>query len=160
MSERPLKVLVIEDDAMLRGAIIEALGRDKQISTCEASGLIEGARLARTERQLVALVDLGLEDASGTEAVEVLVRTLPGAAIAVITGASGEVREACRAAGAHKVIEKGSTESYGDGLISSIHEAVASRDAQLLCAIPKARIEKIDAMVDRILEKQKTKPPD
>ncbi len=131
MNERPLKVLVVEDNDALREAFADQLRRDPAITTCEASTLVQGAKLARKQERFVVLIDLTLEDAKELEAVHVMKRIIPGATLVVVTGASEEIRKACLLLGVHGVIEKASPDSWGQGLIDAVRRAVKVHDDEI-----------------------------
>ncbi|HSY15568.1 MAG TPA: fused response regulator/phosphatase [Jatrophihabitantaceae bacterium] len=81
-----LRLLVIEDDAGDRAYLSECLAElgAQPGSITWATLLADGLR-AIAERPDCVLVDLGLADASGMQAVETLVSAAPGAAVVVLT---------------------------------------------------------------------------
>ncbi len=148
-----IKAIVIEDNEVHRHAVAEFLGRDPHITSVEAATLLEGARLAMNEPRVLLLVDLtlpvgdGISVTSGTEAIEVMQRMIPGATRVVITG-DETAKEACLKAGAHAVIIKGTPESYGDGLIRALNRAVVFHETELLAAPAKESSARIQQIVD------------
>ncbi len=98
---RPLRVLLVDDSEAVRftmGAIMELAGH--QVIT--ASSLAEArARLGEAAFD-IAVVDVHLDDGLGSELIPEIRRRMPGAAIALLSGAAvlGEV-------GADVVLEKG-----------------------------------------------------
>lgn len=130
-TDRPLRVLVVEDNPTLRRAFSVALSNDPGIVTDEAGDLAEAVAAAKSIHRPVLLVDLGLPGAAGTEAVSVLRATAPEATLVVITG-DGTAGPDAIAAGAHEVIVKGSAESHGAKLTEAVRRAVARHDAALL----------------------------
>lgn len=128
---RPLKAIVIEDDPTLCRMFAEVLSSDPGIDSDQARTLAEGLVLCQAEKHLVLLVDLGLPDAHGTEAVPVLRKTVPGATLVVVTG-SADLTDDALEAGAHAVIVKGSPESHGAGLVRTVRQAVINHENELL----------------------------
>ena len=85
-AEAQIRVLVVDDEAMVRRVTVRALARSG-IATAEASSVSEArALLARDTRFHVALVDRHLTDAPGRELVPTLRATCPDAAVVFLTG--------------------------------------------------------------------------
>lgn len=153
---RPLKVIVIEDDKTLRQGLATTLEQDEGIVTVQAETLMEGAQLAIKERRVVALIDLSLADATGTDAVNVMTKLLPGATIVVITGSDDQnLLDSAIRNGAHKVIQKGSPESYGQGLIDAVRHAVISHETKIMAAPTHESLGEAKTLVRAILEQSK-----
>lgn len=132
---RPLKVIVVEDNTALREGLVHTLEKDPDISTVQAETLNDAAMLALKERRVVALIDLTLSDATGADAVNVMAKLLPGATIVVITGTDDQnTLDSAIRHGAHKIIQKGSSESYGQGLIDAVRHAVLTHEMKIMQA--------------------------
>lgn len=99
------RVLIVEDNptqaALLAGLLPE-------YNTTTVRTLRDAVEESRIRPPFDAVIlDLGLPDAEGTEAVEVVARACPRAAIVVYTGEDpDEVLEDCLGAGADEVIGK------------------------------------------------------
>lgn len=82
------KVLIVEDDPTIRTMVIRALGaRGHAVAT--AANALAGLQLAVAERPEVVLLDLGLPDLDGREALRML-RAVSPVPIIVVTAAGGE----------------------------------------------------------------------
>lgn len=102
----PPRVLLVEDDETLLDAyrvVLSAAGLE--VST--ASTAEDASERLRHEAADVVVLDLGLPDLSGPDAVARLRGEAPGARLVVLTGASGEaIRERCARAGADDFLVK------------------------------------------------------
>ncbi len=148
MPQRLLRVIVVEDNKALCQAYSDILESDKQITAVQAHDLPEAVQLCRREPQVVMLVDLGLPSASGMDAITMMRKENPGATMVVITG-DVDARPAALAAGAHEVIVKGSPESYGDGLILAVRNAVRVHDAELLFVKGQAILDRTEQRIEQ-----------
>lgn len=142
MVNRPLKAVVVEDNETLCRMFAENLRADPLIRTVQAGTLQAGLELARAEPHPVLLVDLGLPDATGTDAVPALRRAAPGATLVVITG-DPDLKDDALLAGAHAVIVKGTPESHGDGLVHAVRAAVINHELELMNAPANRRLERV-----------------
>jgi DNA-binding response OmpR family regulator len=88
------KVLIVEDDATIRTAVIRALGQ-RGHAVSSAPSALEGLQLAVAEPPDVVLLDLGLPDLDGRELLRML-RAVSRVPIIVVT-ASGAEAEMVRA---------------------------------------------------------------
>ncbi len=129
--DRKINCIIIEDDIPLREAFREALERDPNITVKEAGDIEQGGRLARQEPQVVVLADLGLPDGRGIDVINVVRHENPGAVIVVITG-DERIKTEALAAGADHVIIKATIESFGDGLIKAVRDAVDAHEIALI----------------------------
>ncbi len=128
LAKGPVRVLLVEDDegdAMLVAEMLE--DADESYELTRARSIRETLPLLIDGIQCV-LVDLGLPDAEGLEAVELILKSAPGAALVVLTGLADKSRglEAV-AAGAQDYLVKGEV----DGLLlgRAIRYAVQRRGA-------------------------------
>ena len=79
-------VLMVDDHPVLRHGLAALLtAEDWAGRVVEASGAVEGARLAILERPQLAIVDLGLPDGSGIGLITRIRQTVPDCAIVVLT---------------------------------------------------------------------------
>jgi len=132
MSDHPdddraaVRLLLVEDDAgdavLTRELLLDAglemsLGRTMNLADAEAR--------AASEADCV-LLDLGLPDAGGLDAVTRVRSAAPDVAIIVLTGLDdAERREQALAAGAHDYIVKGTVE--GEELAAAVATAIERR---------------------------------
>lgn len=81
------RVLIVEDDDLLRGALREVLERFGY-QVCEAGNGVQALRRAEAEQPHLILMDLGLPDGDGLEFAQALRRHPPtmGIPIAILTG--------------------------------------------------------------------------
>ncbi|NWH08178.1 MAG: response regulator transcription factor [Alphaproteobacteria bacterium] len=63
----PKRVLLIDDDALLRGSIAEQLEIDEDFSTEQAASGAQGVEMARAGHYDIILLDVGLPDLDGRE---------------------------------------------------------------------------------------------
>ena len=79
-------ILIIDDDDDLRGALIEQMSLYEEFETLEASCAATGVQLARNSRVDLLLMDVGLPDMDGREAVKLLRKGGFTAPIIMLTG--------------------------------------------------------------------------
>jgi DNA-binding NarL/FixJ family response regulator len=91
MSDHPLRILVAEDQAIVRDGLAALVGyqRDMQIVGCAADGE-EAVRLYRELRPDVTLMDLRMPRLGGVEAIEAICATDPEARVLVLTTFDGD----------------------------------------------------------------------
>jgi DNA-binding NarL/FixJ family response regulator len=118
LTETETTVLVVEDDAMVRGWLQLAFEGSEFRIVGEASSLAEAEELIERRRPAVLLVDYRLPDGVGTELVRVLRRRGVETPILLVTAAhEAGFNEAARAAGAQgSVLKTGRSEELLDGL--------------------------------------------
>ncbi len=112
MSEREVSVLLVEDDAMVRGWVRLSLQGSEFRLAGEASSAVEALELAERRHPDLLLVDYRLPDRVGTELVREL-RQQGVSAAAVLMTANNErgLNEAAREAGAQgSVLKTGNSE--------------------------------------------------
>ncbi|WP_399935571.1 response regulator [Streptomyces kanamyceticus] len=82
----PIRVLLADDEAMIRAGVraILAAGGDIEV-VAEAADGREAVSLAQAHRPDVALLDIRMPRLDGLAAGEEIVRTVPGAAVAMLT---------------------------------------------------------------------------
>jgi DNA-binding NarL/FixJ family response regulator len=107
MSEAALKVLVVDDHAVVQWGFRMLLGRQPWIERCAAAEVPEEAlELAARMRPDVALVDLFLGERSGAELCEAIREASPATRVLLISGVGWISPEAAKAAGASGFISK------------------------------------------------------
>lgn len=89
------RVLVVEDDAVYREAVVRALVRSGYEAS-SAAGVAEAEQAAAADPPELAVVDLRLGDGSGIDVVVALVREAPACRIVMLSG-HGTVRSAVEA---------------------------------------------------------------
>jgi DNA-binding NarL/FixJ family response regulator len=107
MSEPALKVLVVDDHAVVQWGFRMLLGRQPWIQRCRVAATPEeGLELAGRMRPDVALVDLFLGERSGAELCEAIREASPNTRVLLISGVGWISPEAAKAAGASGFISK------------------------------------------------------
>jgi len=108
---QPLRVLVVEDDAVDRKFLVRSLRRAESEVAIEQAADLAGAREKLTSHRFdCILTDLRLPDGEGTELIE----ETP-AAVVVITGGDGRDARDALAAGAQDWLDKGQVTSHSVG---------------------------------------------
>ncbi|MGI8830075.1 MAG: response regulator [Candidatus Limnocylindria bacterium] len=85
MAEEPMRVMLVDDHALVRSAIRQALEAPDVTVVGEASSAEEALELAPRVRPDVILLDIDLPGLSGIEAVRELAPRLPGTHIVMLT---------------------------------------------------------------------------
>jgi len=107
MPERPLRVLVVDDHAVVQWGFKVLLGSQRWVERCiVASSHEEGLEAARRLRPHVALVDLFLGERSGAELCEAIRVASPETRVLLISGAGWISPQAARTAGASGFVSK------------------------------------------------------
>jgi DNA-binding NarL/FixJ family response regulator len=107
MAERPLRVLIVDDHAVVQWGFKVLLGRQKWVERCVvASDPEEGLRAAERLKPHVALVDLFLGERSGAELCEAIRTASPGTRVLLISGVGWISPQAARTAGASGFVSK------------------------------------------------------
>jgi len=84
--DRPVRVVVVDDDAHIRRVISQELMSDRRtILVAEAASLREGRRVVREHDFDVILVDLNLGDGRGYDLIAYVKETRPGAEAVVVS---------------------------------------------------------------------------
>lgn len=130
-SQKPLYVLVIEDNANAAKAMTLVLERDGRIKTTTARTMT-GALLALQQSPLDAIVtDLRLPDCAETETVALL-RRATNAPILAVTGLGGDMEAKVFLDGGDEFLEKCGLDP--DRMTQIVHNAHARREATLKAA--------------------------
>ncbi|MFE9242393.1 response regulator [Nocardiopsis sp. NPDC006938] len=81
-----VRVLLVDDDAMVRAGVRAVLGNDPEIEVvAEASGGRQGVEMAWSHRPDVALVDIRMPGMNGLEAAVEIRRAVPGVGVVILT---------------------------------------------------------------------------
>lgn len=80
------KILLVDDDADLRGGLVEQFSLYEEFETIEADSAARGVQMARGEHVDILLMDVGLPDMDGREAVKLLRKNGFKAPIIMLTG--------------------------------------------------------------------------
>eukprot|EP01013_Petalomonas_cantuscygni_P044339 TRINITY_DN8934_c0_g1_i2.p2 TRINITY_DN8934_c0_g1~~TRINITY_DN8934_c0_g1_i2.p2 ORF type:complete len:228 (+),score=88.17 TRINITY_DN8934_c0_g1_i2:181-864(+) len=80
------KILIVDDDEDLRDGLAEQLGLYDEFQVLQAPTATKGMETAKEERADLVLMDVGLPDMDGREAVKVLRKTGFKAPIIILTG--------------------------------------------------------------------------
>jgi DNA-binding response OmpR family regulator len=83
-------VLIVEDDAMIRTALVRALSA-RQHSTMTAPTALEGLQSLVANRPDVVLLDLGLPDLDGVEVARTLRDEHPGLLLVILTARGDDI---------------------------------------------------------------------
>jgi signal transduction histidine kinase/ActR/RegA family two-component response regulator len=102
----PARILVVEDEAAVREALVEALTRHGHVALAAADGEEALALLQRGPFE-AAVVDLALAGRSGLEVAQAAKRMRAGTPVIVVTAWPGQLHAAAvRASGVDQVLEK------------------------------------------------------
>ncbi|MBL8573311.1 MAG: response regulator transcription factor [Hyphomicrobiaceae bacterium] len=80
------KILLVDDDNDLRGGLVEQFSLYEEFETIEGDTAAKGVQLARNEHVDILLMDVGLPDMDGREAVKILRKNGFKAPIIMLTG--------------------------------------------------------------------------
>ena len=123
---KPIKVLIVDDHAMVRAGLKQLLQTEADISIVgEAGNGIEGLELCKTLQPDVAVIDIAMPKMGGLETIHLLKQSLPELKIVILSMYSKEsfAHEALRA-GANAYILKGAP---CEDLLKAIHAAHEGR---------------------------------
>ncbi|WDV51331.1 response regulator transcription factor [Streptomyces coeruleorubidus] len=113
MTDRPVRVLLAEDQGMLRGALALLLGMEADIEVVAQVGAGDAILdAALTHRPDVALLDIELPGKSGLDAAAELRDRVPGCRVLILTtfGRPGYLRRAMEAGAAGFLVKDGPVE--------------------------------------------------
>src|SRR5665647_1190369 len=79
-------ILIVDDDAELREALVEQLALHEEFDTIAADSGTKGVQAAKTGQVDLVLMDVGLPDVDGREAVRILRKNGFKAPIIMLTG--------------------------------------------------------------------------
>ena len=98
-----IRVLIVEDHQLVADGLVLALGRHADLQVVGAAGTVaEATRLVPKTRPDVVLLDYYLPDGTGARVANVIRQQLPGTAIVVLTGVTGEGALPIGAGSGHK----------------------------------------------------------
>ena len=107
MAERPLRVLIVDDHAVVQWGFKVLLGSQRWVERCVvASDPEAGLEAAKRLKPQVALVDLFLGERSGAELCEAIRAASPETRVLLISGAGWISPQAARTAGASGFVSK------------------------------------------------------
>ena len=107
MAERQLRVLIVDDHAVVQWGFKVLLGRQRWVERCVvASDPEEGLATAERLKPHVALVDLFLGERSGAELCEAIRSASPSTRVLLISGIGWISPQAAKAAGASGFVSK------------------------------------------------------
>ncbi|HEX5955537.1 MAG TPA: response regulator transcription factor [Solirubrobacterales bacterium] len=107
MAERQLRVLIVDDHAVVQWGFKVLLGRQRWVERCVvASDPEEGLATAERLNPHVALVDLFLGERSGAELCEAIRSASPKTRVLLISGIGWISPQAAKAAGASGFVSK------------------------------------------------------
>jgi two-component system response regulator DesR len=106
-AEQPLRVLIVDDHAVVQWGFKILLGRQRWVERCiVASDPDEGLEAAKRMKPDVALVDLFLGERSGAELCEAIRAVSPETRMLLISGVGWISPQAARTAGASGFVSK------------------------------------------------------
>jgi DNA-binding NarL/FixJ family response regulator len=106
-AERPLRVLIVDDHAVVQWGFKVLLGRQRWVERCVvASDPEEAIAAAERLKPHVALVDLFLGERSGAELCEAIRGVSPATRVLLISGVGWISPQAARTAGASGFVSK------------------------------------------------------
>jgi two-component system response regulator DesR len=107
MPERPLRVLIVDDHAVVQWGFKVLLGRQRWVERCVvASDPEEGLAAAARLKPHVALIDLFLGERSGAELCEAIRAASPATRVLLISGVGWISPQAAKTAGASGFVSK------------------------------------------------------
>lgn len=107
MSDEPLRVLVVDDHAVVQWGFKVLLGSQAWVERCVvASDPKQGLAAAKRHKPHVALVDLFLGERSGAELCEAIRKASPGTRVLLISGVGWISPQAATTAGASGFVSK------------------------------------------------------
>ncbi len=107
MAERPLRVLIVDDHAVVQWGFKILLGQQRWVERCVvASDPDEGLEAAQRMKPDVALVDLFLGERSGAELCEAIRGVSPETRVLLISGVGWISPQAAKTAGASGFVSK------------------------------------------------------
>jgi DNA-binding NarL/FixJ family response regulator len=107
MADEPLRVLIVDDHAVVQWGFKVLLGRQRWVERCMlASNPEEGIAAAARHKPHVALVDLFLGERSGAELCEAIRGASPKTRVLLISGVGWISPQAARSAGASGFVSK------------------------------------------------------
>lgn len=120
----PIRVLLAEDDELIREALVSLLDREPDIEVVSAAGDgRQAVEQARSYRPDVAVIDLQMPALDGLGVIEELIRTLPDCAGVILTGHGhpSALRQAL-SSGARGFLAKGAPGTALADVVRRVHE--------------------------------------
>jgi len=92
-TDRPIRILTVDDHPLLREGIAAILGTEKELDlVAQASNGLEALEQFRTHRPDVTLMDLQMPTMNGIEAIQAIRKDFPDARIIVLTTYTGDAQ--------------------------------------------------------------------
>lgn len=123
--DQSLRILVVEDESLLRWSLVEVLRRRGHAVLEAASAKTASEAMSRTSTPIdVALLDLRLPDASDLRLVEATQRHSPRSAVVLMTAyATPDVVHDALEKGVYRVISKPFDLNDVDALVQNAHRS-------------------------------------
>ena len=165
--QRPITVVVVDDEQMIRGALTQTLTRGGLDLVGEAANAQDALRLVVDVRPDVVLMDLRLPDSAGVQAIEQLALLAPASRIliltrteqnrvieAIVAGASGYI---LKSAPPNAIIAAVKATAAGESVISSqiagkVLQRIRERDIPVTTTSDNAASAIRAALTERELE--------
>lgn len=142
--EAGVKVLLIDDSAIVRRVLRRTLRDDSQVQHLfEASNAADGYSLFKICQPEIVVLDLDLPDLHGLEILKKIKRRAPLCVVIIVTSSdSAETRDACFSCGADLFVSKGANVRNVAGMIAGHCRSVRPR-MKLIKVANKRAHEKI-----------------
>jgi DNA-binding NarL/FixJ family response regulator len=151
-TERPIRILTVDDHPLLREGIAAILGTEKQLElVAQASNGQEAVAQFRTCQPDITLMDLQMPLMNGIEAIQAIRKDFPNARIIVLTTYAGDA-QAVRAfkAGAFGYLLKSSLRKELIETIRSVHGGKKRIPVEI--AVEMAEHHADDSLTEREME--------
>jgi DNA-binding NarL/FixJ family response regulator len=151
-TERPIRILTVDDHPLLREGIAAILGTEKQLElVAQASNGQEAVAQFRTCQPDITLMDLQMPLMNGIEAIQAIRKDFPNARIIVLTTYAGDA-QAVRAfkAGAFGYLLKSSLRKELIETIRSVHGGKKRIPVEI--AVEMAEHHSDDSLTEREVE--------
>lgn len=143
MTAQPLVALIVENDPVQASALVKLLEADDGFVLDVARSLADARRLLLDFVPDVVILDLGLPDGNGVEAVEAIRKEVPGASLVVLTGEQDqETARQALLAGAQDYLIKGHTPMLARAVRQAV-ERKRAQDEQLASRIERPLVRAI-----------------
>ncbi len=135
----PIRVLVVDDHAMLREGIRSVLAAPTFDIVGEASSGVEAVRVGEQLKPDVVVLDISMPGGSGLHAVPALLERIPGVHILMLSVHEDleYILESVRA-GAHGYLRKDSTPAELRAAVETVHRGEAYFSAQVATQLAQA----------------------
>ncbi|HEY8224312.1 MAG TPA: response regulator transcription factor [Pyrinomonadaceae bacterium] len=151
-TDRPIRILTVDDHPLLREGIAAILGTEKELDlVAQASNGLEALEQFRTHRPDVTLMDLQMPQMNGIEAIQAIRKDFPDARIIVLTTYTGDAQaERAFKAGACGYLLKSSLRKELIETIRTVHAGKKKIPVEI--AVEMAEHHADDSLTQREIE--------